>query len=71
MLQSLYETVQSLLTETQRQPIPRTNPTRMRASLAEHREIIEALSSGDGRAAREAMERHVRNTAECAGISLS
>ncbi|WP_431300665.1 FadR/GntR family transcriptional regulator [Tabrizicola sp. BL-A-41-H6] len=70
MLQSLYETVQSLLTETQRQPIPRTNPTRMRASLAEHREIIAALSRADGRAARDAMERHVRNTAECAGILL-
>ncbi len=70
MLQSLYETVQSLLTETQRQPIPRTNPTRMRASLAEHREIIAALSLANGPAAREAMERHVRNTADCAGISL-
>ena len=42
MLQSVYETVQDLLTETQRQPIPRTNPTRMRASLSEHREIIAA-----------------------------
>lgn len=70
MLQSLYETVQSLLTETQRQPIPRTNPSRMRASLAEHREIIHALSLADGPAARRAMECHIRNTADCAGVIL-
>jgi GntR family transcriptional regulator, transcriptional repressor for pyruvate dehydrogenase complex len=70
MLQSLYETVQNLLTETQRQPIPRTNPTRMRASLAEHRQIVDALARADGLAARQAMEAHIRNTAACAGISL-
>jgi GntR family transcriptional repressor for pyruvate dehydrogenase complex len=70
MLQSVYETVQSLLTETQRQPIPRTNPTRMRASLAEHREIIAALSRQDGPAACEAMRRHITNTAACADIVL-
>ncbi len=70
MLQSLYETVQDLLSETQRQPIPRTNPTRMRASLSEHREIIAALSRHDGRAACEAMRRHVANTAACADITL-
>lgn len=70
MLQSVYETVQDLLTETQRQPIPRTNPTRMRASLSEHREIIAALSRRDGPAAGDAMRRHVANTAACADIHL-
>jgi GntR family transcriptional repressor for pyruvate dehydrogenase complex len=70
MLQSVYETVQGLLTETQRQPIPRTNPTRMRASLAEHREIIVALSRRDGSAACKAMCRHIANTAACADIDL-
>ncbi len=70
MLQTLYETVQSLLTETQRQPIPRTNPSRMRASVAEHREIIAALEAGNGRSARLAMQRHITNTANCAGISV-
>ncbi|MDP3958532.1 MAG: FadR/GntR family transcriptional regulator [Pseudorhodobacter sp.] len=70
MLQSVYEAVQGLLTETQRQPIPRTNATRMRASLGEHRKIIAALSRRDGLAAREAMRRHIANTAECAGIIL-
>ncbi len=70
MLQSVYETVQGLLTETQRQPIPRTNPTRMRASLSEHRAIIEALSRRDGPVACEAMRRHIANTAACADISL-
>ena len=68
MLRSLYETVQSLLTETQRQPIPRTNPTRMRASLGEHVQIIAAMAKADGLAARQAMVNHIRNTAECAGI---
>jgi len=68
MLQALYETVQILLAETQRQPIPRTNPTRMHASVAEHREIIAALATGDGKAARLAMQRHITNTADCAGI---
>lgn len=70
MLQSVYETVQGLLTETQRQPIPRTNPTRMRASLSEHREIIAALSRRDSQSACEAMRRHVANTAACADIRL-
>ena len=71
MLQSVYETVQGLLVETQRQPIPRTNPTRMNASLAEHRRIIAALSRRDGRAARQEMQRHIANTAACAGILLN
>jgi GntR family transcriptional repressor for pyruvate dehydrogenase complex len=70
MLLALYETVQSLLAETQRQPIPRTNLSRMRASIAEHREIITALEIGDGNAARIAMRRHITNTADCAGIIL-
>ena len=70
MLRSVYETVQDLLTETQRQPIPRTNPTRMRASLSEHRDIIAALSRRDSAAACEAMQRHIANTAACADIDL-
>lgn len=71
MLQSVYETVQGLLTETQRQPIPRTNPDRMRASLREHREIITALTRRDGPLACEAMQRHIANTAACADIHLT
>lgn len=70
MLKFVYETVRELLSETQRQPIPRTNPTRMRASLSEHREIIAALSQRDGWAACEAMRRHIANTAACADIAL-
>jgi GntR family transcriptional repressor for pyruvate dehydrogenase complex len=70
MLQTLYETIQSLLNETQRQPIPRTNSARMRASLAEHREIIAALEVGDGKSAKITMQRHITNTADCAGIVL-
>lgn len=71
MLQSLYETVQSLLTETQRQPIPRTNPTRMGASVGEHRQIIAAMARADGSAAAVAMMDHIRNTATCAGIEIA
>lgn len=71
MLRAVYETVEGLLTETQRQPIPRTNPTRMRASLAEHRQIIEALSRRDANAAFSEMQRHIANTAACAGIVLN
>ncbi|MFN4128892.1 MAG: FadR/GntR family transcriptional regulator [Paracoccaceae bacterium] len=71
MLRSVYETVQGLLTETQRQPIPRTNPARMRASLAEHRRIIAALSRRDACAACHEIQQHVANTGACAGIFLS
>lgn len=70
MLQMIYETVQSLISETQRQPIPHTNPGRMRDSLAEHRQIIAAATAGDPAAASNAMQRHIRNTAACAGIVL-
>lgn len=70
MLQLIYETVQGLLTETQRQPIPRTNPARMRASLSEHREIVAALSRRDGSAACVLMRKHIANTAACAGIEI-
>lgn len=67
ILQVLYQTVREQIAETQRQPIPITDPDRMRESVGEHRQIIAALKSGDGIAARQAMEGHVRNTARCAG----
>ncbi|MDT8856505.1 FCD domain-containing protein [Paracoccaceae bacterium Fryx2] len=70
LLLTLYDTVRSLLTETQRQPIPRTRSDRMRESLAEHRAVIAALAAGDAEAARQAMAAHVRNTALCAGIVI-
>jgi GntR family transcriptional regulator, transcriptional repressor for pyruvate dehydrogenase complex len=68
MLRALYQTVREQLTETQRQPIPITEPARMKASVAEHRAIISALRSNDVDQARQAMETHVRNTARCAGL---
>jgi GntR family transcriptional repressor for pyruvate dehydrogenase complex len=70
MLLALYEAVTHLLTETQRQPIPRTEPRRMAASLSEHRLIVAALQKHDPIATRLAMESHVRNTARCAGIEI-
>lgn len=69
MLKALYQAVREQIAETQRQPIPITDPDRMRESVGEHRLIINALKSGDAGAAREAMERHIRNTASCAGLN--
>ncbi|MET0359175.1 MAG: FCD domain-containing protein [Pararhizobium sp.] len=69
MLKALYQTVRDQVTETQRQPIPITDPERMRHSIAEHRRIIAALRNNDAAAARQEMEAHIRNTARCAGLS--
>jgi GntR family transcriptional repressor for pyruvate dehydrogenase complex len=68
MLKALYQTVRDQVTETQRQPIPMTDPERMRQSIAEHRRIIAALRSNDAALARSEMETHIRNTARCAGL---
>ncbi|CTQ43740.1 Pyruvate dehydrogenase complex repressor [Roseibium aggregatum] len=70
MIAGLYDQVRKLLTETQRQPIPITDPLRMRASLAEHRVIVAELRKGDAEAARTAMRSHVANTALCAGFEI-
>jgi GntR family transcriptional repressor for pyruvate dehydrogenase complex len=68
MLLRLYRSVQELITETQRQPIPNTEPARMLQSISEHRNIIEALRKGDPEQAALAMHTHIRNTAQCAGV---
>lgn len=68
MLKALYQSVRDQVTETQRQPIPITDPERMRQSIAEHRRIIAALKANDGDGARSEMEAHIRNTARCAGL---
>lgn len=68
MLKALYQIVRDQVTETQRQPIPITDPERMRQSIAEHRRIIAALRANDGVSARSEMEAHIRNTARCAGL---
>lgn len=70
LLTSLYRTAQQLLTETQRQPIPNTDPLRMEQSIAEHWAIVDALQNGDGSAAEGRMRDHVRNTARCAGVEI-
>lgn len=70
MMVDMYQSVLAELTETQRQPIPKTAPERMAQSIAEHRRIVAALRAGDGSAARAAMEAHIRNTARCAGIDV-
>ncbi|EYD75580.1 transcriptional regulator, GntR family protein [Rubellimicrobium mesophilum DSM 19309] len=71
MLQVLYDNVAGLLTETQRQPIPRTRTERMAESLAEHRALIAAFRARDPEAARAAMAAHIRNTALSAGVGLA
>lgn len=70
MLKNVYETYQTMLTETQRQPIPQTHSPRMQASIAEHGMILNAISDGDGVKAEAAMRTHIRNTAAAAHISL-
>ena len=69
MLRAIYQTVRDQVTETQRQPIPMTDPERMRDSIAEHRRIIGALKVNDATQARLEMEAHIRNTARCAGLT--
>jgi len=71
MLWRLYQSVQDLLTESQRQPIPNTARDRMARSIAEHRRILAALRAGDAEEAAAAMRSHIRNTAQCAGIDLT
>lgn len=70
MLRRLYHSIQTLLTESQRQPIPNTASERMTQSMQEHREILSALRDGDGHRAEAAMRRHITNTAACAGVDL-
>lgn len=69
MLKALYQTVRDQITETQRQPMPITDPERMGKSIAEHRRIIAALKANDSAAACREMQTHIRNTALCAGLS--
>ena len=71
MLVDLYRSVRDQLTETQRQPIPITAPARMSASIAEHRRIIGALRKREAAHATFEMQRHILNTARCAGIDLA
>lgn len=71
MLRRLYQSVQDLLTESQRQPIPNTEAARMAQSIAEHRDILNALRQGDADMACTAMRTHISNTARCAGVELS
>jgi GntR family transcriptional repressor for pyruvate dehydrogenase complex len=71
MLRRLYSSVQDLLTESQRQPIPNTATNRMNQSMKEHRKIAAALRAVDGPLAGKAMREHIRNTAACAGIAIS
>jgi len=68
MLRALYDTVKDQLTETQRQPIPITDPARMKASISEHRSIIAALRANDPARSKAKMETHIRNTARCVGL---
>jgi GntR family transcriptional repressor for pyruvate dehydrogenase complex len=70
MLVDLYDSTRALITETQRRPIPITEPARMSASIAEHRRIVAALRARDAAGAKAGMEDHIRNTARCAGVSL-
>lgn len=70
MLRRLYHSVEHLLTESQRQPIPNTARDRMEQSMREHRAILSSLRRGDAALAEEAMRAHIRKTAACAGVDV-
>lgn len=70
MLVDLYNSVRDRLTATQIQPIPITEPARMRDSIGEHKRIIASLRRREADATARDMESHIRNTARCAGINL-
>ena len=71
MLVDLYQSVRDQLTETQMQPIPITEPARMRDSVGEHRRIIRSLRLRDAAQATLDMQNHILNTARCAGIDFA
>ena len=71
MLRGFYKSINDVLTESQRAPIPRTEVARMEASIKEHRSILSALQRREGEAAAEAMREHIRNTALIAGIDVA
>lgn len=68
MLVDLYGSVRQQLTATQIQPIPITEPDRMKASIGEHRLIVATFRRRDADAAVRAMRNHILNTARCAGV---
>ncbi|MFW2543656.1 FadR/GntR family transcriptional regulator [Primorskyibacter sp. 2E107] len=68
MLHGFYQSINEILTESQRAPIPRTHVSRMQASMEEHRAILSALRRRDGAAAAQAMRAHIKNTARIAGV---
>ncbi len=70
VLASVYGNPKRLLSETQRQPIPNTDPRRMRQSIGEHRAIMAALARHDALAACRHMQDHIRKTARCAGHAV-
>jgi GntR family transcriptional repressor for pyruvate dehydrogenase complex len=70
MLVDLYQSTRQQLTATQIQPIPITQPERMKASIGEHRRIIIALRGRDAEGATREMKAHIANTARCAGITM-
>ena len=70
MLRDIYSSIQTLLTETQRQPLPMTASDRMQASIAEHFRIVDALRRRDGDAAAAEMRAHITHTAASADILL-
>lgn len=70
MLRELYWSVQKLLSESQRQPVPYTAPERMETAFAEHGAIADALEAMDPVKAESAMRAHIANTARCAGVDL-
>ena len=70
LLLQTYNSLSDFLTETQRLPIPFTAVDRMASSIAEHRAIVNAITTRNAEAAGAAMADHIRKTAACAGVLI-
>lgn len=70
MVRDLYRSVQRLLSESQRQPLPYTAADRMEAAISEHSAIIDALEQHDPDLAWTAMRTHITKTAVSAGVEI-
>ena len=70
MVRELYRSVQRMLNESQRQPVPYTAQKRMETAISEHSAIIDALEQHNPDLAVNAMKAHITKTAGSAGVEI-
>ncbi len=68
LIGSMYQSARELMVETQRAPL--ATRERLTETVAEHRAILQALESRDAQLSGEAMQRHIRGSAQRLGIPL-